>query len=353
MKIHLLSGFLGSGKTTAIQMAAQLLIQQGIKTGVVSNDQGSKLVDGRLFNSLDIPNREVMNGCFCCNYHELSKSIASLADTNHTEIIFAESVGSCTDIVATVAKPLLQFWPGAQVTVSVFADVRLLQMILAGKQLSFDEEVKYIYLKQLEEAGIIVVNKIDLADNETLAAVKQQLELAYAGKIILYQDSHNLASVHQWLKALDACTGTGSLTSLSINYDVYAEGEAKLAWVDQVIEIFSLNYHALQLAENLINDIYQRILAAGYPIGHLKFMVNDRWKISFTQGRPVNASFHIKPLPSATILMNMRVQAAPEPLTELVAKAIAGVESAPGCRIVVSNQSAFQPGYPKPVYRYL
>ena len=128
MKIHLLSGFLGSGKTTAIQYACRALLQQHIKTGVITNDQGIKLVDGNFFDSIKIPNRKVVNGCFCCNYNDLEYNIRSLIETNETEIIFAESVGSCTDIVATVLKPLLRFRPDAHVTVSIFADVRLLTL---------------------------------------------------------------------------------------------------------------------------------------------------------------------------------------------------------------------------------
>ena len=102
MKIHLLSGFLGSGKTTAIQQACNSLMQQGIGVGVITNDQGIKLVDEGFFNSLGIPNRQVINGCFCCNYNDLDDSIESLISLNNPEVIFAESVGSCTDIVATV-----------------------------------------------------------------------------------------------------------------------------------------------------------------------------------------------------------------------------------------------------------
>ena len=332
-------------------MAAKSLIQQGIKTGVVTNDQGSKLVDDRLFRSLNIPSRQVANGCFCCHYHQLSNSLASLTTTSGTAVIFAESVGSCTDIVATVVKPLQKFWPDAQVTVSVFADVRLLQMLLDGGSTAFDDEVHYIYLKQLEEAGIIVVNKVDLVDEETLVAIKNRMWQTYGSKILLYQDSYDAASIQQWLQVLDEYAGTASLRSLNINYDMYARGEAKLAWVDQVVEIFSLNYHALQLTEKLINTIYQDVLSAGFPIGHLKFMVNDTIKISFTSAGAPLAALEIKPAPSVAILMNMRVQAAPEMLTQLVAGAIASVASEPGCRIIVSSQSAFQPGYPQPVFR--
>src|SRR5450432_118187 len=143
MKIHLLSGFLGSGKTTAIQYASHALLRQGIKTGVIMNDQGIKLVDGDFFKSLKIPNRQVVNGCFCCNYNDLEANIQSLIETNQSEIIFAEPVGSCTDIVATVLKPLLHFRPDAQITVSTFADVRLLQMILEEGANLFDETVNY------------------------------------------------------------------------------------------------------------------------------------------------------------------------------------------------------------------
>jgi len=150
MKIHLVNGFLASGKTTAIKQACIELMQKDIKVGVITNDQGIKLVDGDFFKSLQIPNRQVVNGCFCCNYNQLDMNMGSLIETDQPDVIFAESVGSCTDIVATVLKPLQKFHPTFDLSFSVFADIRLLRILLNGNFFLFDESVNYIYKKQLE-----------------------------------------------------------------------------------------------------------------------------------------------------------------------------------------------------------
>jgi G3E family GTPase len=342
MKIHLLSGFLGSGKTTAIQSAAQLLLQQGIKTGVITNDQGMKLVDGDLFKYLNIPGRQVVNGCFCCNYNDLDAGIQSLIETNQTEIIFAESVGSCTDIVATVLKPLLKFRPDTQVTISVFTDARLLLMILKDGNL-FDETVNYIYYKQLEEAGVIIINKVDLISDEELTVIKYLMQEKYGGKILLYQNSLDEKNIQQWLYTLDNFQ-FNTLQSLHIDYDIYATGEAKLAWLDEELEIFSANNNVMQQAEDLMNTIYQKIIAAQHAIGHLKFMVNDAIKISFTSTAEQAIVLKKQPVSSVSLLINIRVQTEPEIVTELVAEAINEIEIQSGCKVIVKSHSAFQPG---------
>lgn len=67
MKIYLVGGFLGSGKTTAIAKACQSLAKEGKSAAVITNDQGTELVDTIYMRSLHIPVCEVVNGCFCCN----------------------------------------------------------------------------------------------------------------------------------------------------------------------------------------------------------------------------------------------------------------------------------------------
>jgi len=130
MKIHLLSGFLGSGKTTVIHQACNYLKKGEVRAAVITNDQGSRLVDTGLFEKLNIPNRQVSDGCFCCNYDHLENGVHSLITEEQPKVIFAESVGSCTDIVATVMNPLLHFHPRTPVTLTALVDVRLLKILL-------------------------------------------------------------------------------------------------------------------------------------------------------------------------------------------------------------------------------
>ena len=352
MKIHLLSGFLGSGKTTAIQQACNELIKGENRVGVITNDQGIRLVDGDFFEHLNIPSRQVVNGCFCCNYNDFDSSIQSLIKTNQPDVIFAESVGSCTDIVATVMKPLFQYHPEAEVTISTFADIRLLKILLKNDSGIFDESVRYIYFKQLEEAGVIVISKIDMIDNGTLQEIKQLMNEKYGDKVLLYQNSFDAINIQQWLQVLDNKLFEKS-SSLEIDYNVYGDGEAKLAWHDQELEIYSTNYNATQSAVDLMRMMFQKIQLNKYPIGHLKFLLDGETKISFTyaqQGELID-TIKSKKNNSSTLLINARVQTAPENLSQVMLEAVIETEIKSGCKISVKSIASFQPGYPKPTYR--
>jgi Ni2+-binding GTPase involved in maturation of urease and hydrogenase len=353
MKIHLLSGFLGSGKTTAIQTACGILSEQGVSTAVISNDQGIRLVDGDLFRHLGIPGRQVMNGCFCCNYGDLDRQIQSLQDAVTPGQIFAESVGSCTDIIATVLKPLRRFRQDAVVTLSVFADAMLLHMLLVKGDELFDETVRYIYFKQLEEAAILIVNKADLLNPDQLQALREALGNRFPDKVLHIQDARDPRQVAKWLALCDRLSPDLVPESLELDYQIYGEGEAKLAWLDQEIAIESAANKANHAAGRLMLDIHRRIAGARYPVGHLKFLLNGREKFSFTSTTAAELISVAEPAASATLLLNARVQTVPEMLCRLVALAIAELENEGGLKIMNKSVSSFQPGFPTPVHRMI
>jgi hypothetical protein len=347
MQIHLLGGFLGSGKTTAIEQACRLLSKNGISTAVISNDQGDRLVDGAFFENRGIPGRQVTHGCFCCNYNDLDRCILSLAGHDRPAILFAESVGSCTDLVATVLKPLLEQYPGWHPTISVFADAGLLPDVLEGRA-AFDPAVSYIYLKQLEEAQVIVVSKTDEAGNVT--SLRRLLAERYPGKMFLFQNSFESDHISRWLQTLEQLSlGSVAPPSLDIDYDLYGTGEGRLAWLDQQLVIDSPSQNAQSAALSLVTRLSQ----TDYPIGHLKCLIDDTTKVSFTATERTGSTGHIMIHPAATanLLINARIQTTPVILSELMAEAIFITEREQGCTIRTLTASCFQPGYPRPTHR--
>jgi Ni2+-binding GTPase involved in maturation of urease and hydrogenase len=354
VNIYLTGGFLGSGKTTAIINAVKQVLKTGRKLAVITNDQGDQQVDSDYFKSLPLLHAEVANGCFCCNYDNLEKKIVELMEAGLPEIIFAESVGSCTDLVATIAKPFGLFHPEFRVVISVFADAFLVHSIITGTYTFLQESVHYIYKKQLEEADLLVINKTDLITEVELNTVKEHIQTSCPGKIILCQDSSNDNDIGSWLNAL-ADFIPGNRTSLDLDYDIYGAGEAALAWFDQRLSIHTVMPVAVDAAMRLMNLIYYRVRQAGLAIGHLKFLIRDGdWvrKISYTGSVAKNdlimGEHSCKHL---SLLINARVQTTPDTLQQIIGEAIHEIMMATGCRVVEEKVNAFRPGYPRPLHR--
>ena len=194
----------------------------------------------------------------------------SLRFKERPEIIFAESVGSCADLAATVINPLLSFNPDEyQIVLSVFADIRLLIRFLQSEKDIFYDNVNYIYEKQLEEADILVVNKTDLLSSEQFYKAKQLIDEEYGDKIILYQNSLSAENIEKWVNLIcDEFNNNALRPSLEMDYDMYGAGEAELAWLDEEIGIVSENNTAVSAGYLLIRKIYDKIVSRGYSIGH-------------------------------------------------------------------------------------
>ena len=102
-RLVLVGGFLGAGKSTLLLRAARHLAQQHYRVAVVTNDQGQQLVDSAFLADQAIPLQEVASGCFCCHFPDLLSSLRRLRDEVQPDVILAEPVGSCTDLIGLIA----------------------------------------------------------------------------------------------------------------------------------------------------------------------------------------------------------------------------------------------------------
>lgn len=353
MILALTGGFLGSGKTTAIANACKELVDKGMKVAVITNDQGNQQVDSAFVKAMSVLVKEVSDGCFCCQYNELESHLDNLVESEHPDIIFAESVGSCTDLIATIVKPLLQRRPELKVVVSIFADAAYVNALIEGVELFEEESIRYIYKKQMEEAGLLVINKTDLVTPIQLENVDLVLGTEYPGKFIIHLNS--LQDVSTWINAIESYRKFIPDDSLDIDYAVYGEGESKLAWLDKSIVIQAPLGDGAYLARTIIRSIFDQFQIRNFKIGHLKFFVDGgSWsdKFSFT-AMSTSGEVRIRQenVYQLRMLINARIQADPNMLRDLVNEVIDIVAKTNRCIINSMNEVAFRPGYPVPVYR--
>jgi len=229
----LVGGFLGAGKTTLLARAAQRLIEQGKRVGLITNDQAANLVDTGILNQGGMGVGEVAGGCFCCRFNDFVAAADRLMNELKPDVLFGEPVGSCTDLSATVLQPLKDLYAERlQVApFTVVADPARLAQALEGNASGFPESVLYIFRKQLEEADLIVVNKTDLLSPAELSELKRKVAGSYPQTRLLCASALRGEGVEDWLEYVMKEETAGTRIA-EVDYDAYADGEAALGWLN-------------------------------------------------------------------------------------------------------------------------
>jgi G3E family GTPase len=241
MRFILIGGFLGAGKTTTIARLASHYQQQGLRVGIVTNDQADDLVDTHNLRAQGFSVGEVAGACFCCHFNDLTETVAKLDQDGHPDVVLAEPVGSCTDLAATVLQPLLQLYPDRfQVApYGVILKPSHGRKILRNEtQGGFSPKAAYIFSKQLEEADFILINRIDQLSSEEVDELQQLLEEHYPGVPVLRISARDGLGFEALLEFLQR-PGEAGRRILELDYDIYAEGEAELGWLNSSLQLES------------------------------------------------------------------------------------------------------------------
>ena len=139
--------------------------------GIVTNDQAEGLVDTHSLRSQGFSVGEVAGACFCCNFNELTEVTRKLSEEQQPDVVIAEPVGSCTDLVATVVQPLLQLHAD-RFEVAPYGVILKpshgLRILRAEANAGFSPQAAYIFEKQLEEAKRPGAHRDNLVPNQDI-----------------------------------------------------------------------------------------------------------------------------------------------------------------------------------------
>lgn len=365
----MLGGFLGAGKTTAVLKLAQHLAADGVRVGLITNDQGSNLVDTAMLRSRGFATEEIAGGCFCCRFNSLVDAADQLTRQQRPDVFIAEPVGSCTDLVATVTYPLRRMYGERFVIapVSVLVDPQRARRVLGlCEGGGFSSKVTYIYRKQLEEADVIVVNKVDQLDETELAELKQALGREFPRATVLAVSARHGDGLEPWFERLrTGVAATGS--AMEVDYDEYAEGEALLGWLNATVQVTAVDEDGIDAGEllgQLAAGLQDRLRSAGAEVAHLKMTLspdealggevavanlvrNDMVpELSMTLDEPVD---------SGQMIVNLRAEADPGVLLTCLREELARLSGGAGAGVTLTleHEEHFRPGRPVPTHRDL
>ncbi len=184
--IVIITGYLGSGKTTLMQ---NILKQEQRKIALIVNDMGSINIDASILNKTgnrvtQVEMVEMQNGCICCTLRdEFMAEIERLSADKSIEAIFVEASGISEP--SSIAGAFLNYEEMTEDTrvylksvVSVVDVDRIYREFLHSlteEEDTEDGDVINLIMDQIEFCNLMILNKTDLLTGEQLAEVKEGL----------------------------------------------------------------------------------------------------------------------------------------------------------------------------------
>jgi hypothetical protein len=341
----LTGGFLGAGKTSLLLRAARLLHDRGMRAAIVTNDQGAALVDTRMTTALGFDAGEIAGACFCCRFGDFVAAAHSLLAVR-PHVIFAEPVGSCMDLSATVLQPLKQLH-AAQFRLAPYSVLVDPRQAAQFAQPDADPQLAYLFHNQLAEADLVLFTKSDLSQTQPqpLAPSPQSRHLsAVTGQ-----------GVAEWLDEVLSGRLRAGGQLLDIDYARYAAAEAALGWLNWEGELrLETALTPAAIVGPLLERLDTELTRAGAPIAHLKIF--DRAPTGYIRAGicrngdepSVEGDLLASPARRHELVVNLRARAMPAMLDEAVARATGELPAS----LRVLQHQCFQPSPPVPEHRF-
>jgi Ni2+-binding GTPase involved in maturation of urease and hydrogenase len=359
VRFVLLGGFLGAGKTTAIARLARMFEDRGLEVGIITNDQADELVDTGTLAQGGFAVEQVAGACFCCDFHGLIRSAEALVARKQPRVILAEPVGSCTDLVATVVRPLMKLFQAdfELAPYGVLLKPEYARLILDGDDATLRSDAAYIFRKQLEEADYIAINKADvLGEDERTRLLRFAEEINPQAPVVLVS-ARTGQGFDELLELIDGPDGVARRI-MDVDYDRYARGEAELGWLNSRVLVSGPDPFPL---DDLLREIASRLAGAlearEAEVAHLKISARSGslyGVVNQVDGRAGELSIASGgEAREAALTVNARVAIDPAILEEEVATALGRACSSRGLHHEIPASRSLRPGRPVPVHRLI
>lgn len=170
--VYLLSGFLGSGKTSLLAHLLTKLKEDGVKPAVIMNELGKLPFDSRAVDS-DVPLKEMLEGCICCTGSEkMEAQLQMLLNGESFDVLLIETTGAAHPVEAmdAVLSPLFAPQLNMKGIITVADGKRWLD------REKMTPQTRMLFLEQIKHAHLIILNKVDLLSDSEVAKVSMEIQ---------------------------------------------------------------------------------------------------------------------------------------------------------------------------------
>jgi len=170
MEIIQIAGFLGCGKTTLLLKIAGILSEDyGRRVAMVVNEIGSIPVDGKVMEESGMKVKELGGGCICCEIAQsFANTVVILAREFQPDLVLVEPTG----VAIPKQVKLVAAMGGRDTQVEVGPAIVLFDST-RPEELMDDELMGLLVKRQLKDADIVVISKVDMVDRSRIEECKQ------------------------------------------------------------------------------------------------------------------------------------------------------------------------------------
>lgn len=169
MKMIIIGGFLGSGKTTVIRHLARHLVDKiGEKVVIIENEAGEIGIDDKLLSVDGFQVKEIFAGCVCCQLTaELTLTVNKLRDEFNPQWIILEASGVAKP--DTIQGTLKKYGKGIDL-------MHTLVLVDSGRWNQLYDVVSTLLESQIASSDWIILNKTDEIDSFQLIEIEMHVK---------------------------------------------------------------------------------------------------------------------------------------------------------------------------------